>query len=181
MRHLLEEAYSNFIESIHKKRLNVLSYQDIRMMFEESNSEINDDYFKHPSTFTTSKHPTPIKHEVASSSGTTQTLEGPVRHEKGHHIITGPKGEKYPVAPEKFKQLYDDKGDGTATPKRIEKQARLADRDGVLKTSWGDLNYQKGKHYIVRHGSGDYGAVEKDIFHQTYDQSNNTENKPKKD
>ena len=83
------------------------------------------------------------------------------------------------MTPESFKEKYVDKGDGTATPREGPmKRARLADHDGVLKTSWGDLKYQKGKHYIVRHGSGDYGPVEKDIFHQTYDQANNPQ-KPK--
>jgi hypothetical protein len=85
--------------------------------------------------------------------------------------MTGPKGENYPIAPEKFNTLYDDNGDGTAVPKKIEKLAKLADHDGVLHTSWGDLNYTAGNDYIVRHGTGDYGAVKKDIFTQTYDTS----------
>lgn len=63
-------------------------------------------------------------------------------------------------------------GDGTCTPKKIPKIAKLADHDGVIHTSWGDLNYTKGNDYIVRHGPGDYGAVKKDIFNQTYDTSN---------
>ena len=56
-----------------------------------------------------------------------------------------------------------------STPKKIIKLAKLADHDGVLHTSWGDLNYTAGNDYIVRHGTGDYGAVKKDIFAQTYD------------
>ena len=83
--------------------------------------------------------------------------------------MTGPKGERYPISPDKFNTLYDDNGDGTATPKKISKLAKLADHDGVLHTSWGDLQYTKGNDYIVRHGAGDYGAVKKDIFAQTYD------------
>lgn len=141
---------------------------------EDGSSKVNDDWFKKGS-FTTYKKPTPVKHEIAKSSGVTSTLEGPVRHEAGHHIITGPKGEKYPVAPEKFKKLYDDNGDGTASPKKIKKSAKLADHDGTLHTSWGDLNYKKGQHYIVKHGPGDYGAVEKDIFHKTYASPTNEE------
>jgi hypothetical protein len=35
--------------------------------------------------------------------------------------------------------LKDDRGD--ATPKKIPKIAKLADHNGVLHTSWGDLNY----------------------------------------
>jgi len=135
------------------------------------NEEVNDDWFKNGS-FETSKKAAPIKYETAEKAGTVQTLEGPVNHEAGHKIITGPKGEKYPVSPEKFKEYYHDHGDGTATPKPIAKQAKVADHDGVVHATWGDLNYEKGKHVIVRHGPGDYGVVEKGIFNQTYDTSN---------
>ena len=71
--------------------------------------------------------------------------------------------------PEKFAGLYDDNGDGTATPKKIVKLAKLADHNGSVKTSWGEtLNYTTGNDYIVRHGPGDYGVVKKDIFAKTY-------------
>ena len=56
-------------------------------------------------------------YETAADNGTVQTLEGPVDYTVGHKIITGPKGEKYPVSPIKFNAYYDDNGDGTATPK----------------------------------------------------------------
>ena len=85
--------------------------------------------------------------------------------------MTGPKGEQYPITPEKFHSLKDDMGNGIAAPKKIPKIAKLADHSGVIHTSWGDLNYTAGNDYIVRHGANDYGAVKKDIFAQTYDTS----------
>ena len=97
------------------------------------------------------------------------TLEGPVKYQAGHKIITGPKGEKYPVSPESFADKYDVDDEHTATPKKIVKYAKLADHNGVLETSWGNLEYTKGNDVIVRHGEGDYGAVKLDIFQQTYD------------
>jgi hypothetical protein len=131
---------------------------------------INDEWFD--GGFTTYKHPTPISYETATDNGTVDTLEGPVNYTVGHKIITGPKGEKYPVSPVKFAGLYDDHGDGTATPKKIMKVAKLADHDGVVNTSWGEpLNYKAGEDYIVRHGTGDYGPIKKDIFVTTYDTS----------
>lgn len=132
------------------------------------NESINDDWFKDGS-FVVYKKANPVSYELAQDSGTVDTLEGPVKYEAGHYIMTGPKGEKYPIGPEKFKTLYDDHGDGTATPKKIEKIAKLADHDGVIHTTWGDLNYTTGNDYIVRHGNNDYGAVKKDIFAQTYE------------
>ena len=128
---------------------------------------IDDNWFKQGG-FTTYKYPTPISYETATDNGTVDTLEGPVNYTVGHKIITGPKDERYPVSPIKFSAYYDDNGDGTATPKKIMKTARLADHDGVVKASWGNLEYTKGNDYIVRHGPGDYGVVKTDIFAKTY-------------
>jgi hypothetical protein len=131
---------------------------------------INDAWFKQGS-FKTFKKPAREKYEIAQQAGTVQTLEGPVKYEAGHYIMTGPKGEQYPITPEKFQEMKDDLGNGICTPKKIPKIAKLADHDGVIHTSWGDLNYTAGNDYIVRHGANDYGAVKKDIFMQTYDTS----------
>jgi PGDYG protein len=140
------------------------------MKAHEFTHPIDDDWFKHGS-FNVYKKANPVHYERATSDGSVETLEGPVRYETGHYIMTGPKGEQYPISPEKFNHLYDDNEDGTATPKKIHKHAKLADHDGVLHTSWGDLAYSKGNDFIVRHGSGDYGAVKKDIFNQTYERT----------
>ena len=135
-------------------------------------SEKVDDAWFEQGAFKTFKKPNPIHYETAEDSGTIDTLEGPVKYQAGHKIITGPKGEKYPVSPESFHDKYDVNDENTATPKKIIKYAKLADHDGVLHTSWGDLEYTKGDDYIVRHGEGDYGAVKKDIFQQTYNTKN---------
>ena len=133
-------------------------------LFEDN---INDAWFK--DGFQTFKKPAQEKYEVAQEDGTIQTLEGPVNYKKGYYILTGPKGEQYPIPPEKFNELKDDLGDGVCSPKKIIKTAKLADHDGVVKTSWGeDLNYTANNDYIVRHGAGDYGVVKADIFKQTY-------------
>ena len=119
--------------------------------------------------FVTYKKPTPEKYEIADSDGTIDTLEGPVNYKKGYYILTGPKGEQYPMPPEKFNELKDDNGDGTCSPKKIVKLAKVADHDGVVNTSWGEpLQYTAGNDVIVRHGPNDYGVVKRDIFAQTY-------------
>ena len=143
---------------------------DIRQSIAATAPRVDDAWFD-AGGFQTYKHPTPISYETATDNGTVQTLEGPVDYTVGHKIITGPKGEKYPVSPIKFAAYYDDNGNGTATPKKIMKVAKLADHDGVVRASWGDLNYTKGNDYIVKHGPGDYGVVKTDIFAKTYDKS----------
>lgn len=139
------------------------------MRLHEMTGAITDDWFK-VGSFKTFKKPTREKYEVAKTDGTINTLEGPVNYKAGYYIMTGPKGEKYPIPPEKFNELKDDNGDGTASPKKIVKLAKIADHSGVVNTSWGEpLNYNPGEDVIVRHGPNDYGVVKKDIFTQTYD------------
>ena len=140
-------------------------------MITEAETAVDDAWFE-KDAFLTFKKPAVEKYEIASAPGTVETLEGPVKYDTGHYIMTGPKGEQYPITPDKFREYKDDLGDGQCTPKKIPKIAKLADHDGVLHTSWGDLNYTTGNDYIVKHGTGDYGAVKADIFAKTYDTSN---------
>lgn len=122
--------------------------------------------------FQTYKRPAKERYEIATAPGTVQTLEGPVAHPAGFYIMTGPKGERYPISPDRFRDLKDDLGDGVAQPKKIVKTAKLADHNGFVTVDYGQgpqkLHYTAGNDYIVRHGPGDYGVVKKDIFAQTY-------------
>jgi hypothetical protein len=134
-----------------------------------SAATINDNWFDQ-ATIQVAKKANPIQYKRAIEPGSIETLEGPVEYQAGFYIITGPKGEQYPIPPAKFNELYNDNKDNTATPKKIIKVAKLADHNGVVNTSWGEpLNYTAGNDYIVKHGAGDYGVVKKDIFAQTYE------------
>ena len=134
----------------------------------EAAPAITDEWFK-DGAFHTFKKPAREKYEIAQQDGQIQTLEGPVAYKAGYYILTGPKGEQYPMPPEKFNELKDDNGDGTCSPKKIVKLAKVADHDGVVNTSWGEpLQYTAGNDVIVRHGPNDYGVVKRDIFAQTY-------------
>lgn len=133
---------------------------------------ITDDWFT-DGGFKTYKFPAKEKYEIAEVPGTIETLEGPVKYPAGYYIMTGPKGEQYPISPEKFAELKDDLGNGICTPKKIVKLAKLADHSGTVDTSWGEkLHYNPGQDYIVRHGPNDYGVVKKEIFQQTYHTGN---------
>jgi len=143
----------------------------INMVESFESGAINDTWFQ--DGFETFKKPAREKYEISTEPGTIDTLEGPVKYPAGYYIMTGPKGEQYPIAPEKFEQLKDDLGNGVCTPKKIMKIAKVADRTGSVDTSWGEkLNYNPGQDVIVRHGSNDYGVVKLDIFKQTYDTTN---------
>jgi len=139
------------------------------MKINEVVAQINDKWFEQGS-FKTFKKPAKERYEISQEPGTVQTLEGPVKYPAGYYIMTGPKGEQYPISPENFAELKDDLGNGIASPKKIIKLAKLADHDGSVPTSWGEtLHYTAGNDYIVKHGANDYGVVKKDIFAQTYD------------
>jgi hypothetical protein len=139
--------------------------------------KISDEWFK-DGAFKTFKVPAKEPFEIADSDGELETLEGPVKYKKGYYIITGPKGEQYPMPAEKFDELKVDNGDGTASPKKIIKWAKIADHSGVVNTSWGEpLNYKPDEDVIVRHGEDDYGVVKLDIFQKTYDTSEMKEEK----
>ncbi len=130
---------------------------------------ITDDWFK-DGGFKAYKRPAKERYEIADEPGTIDTLEGPVKYPKGFYIMTGPKGEQYPISPEKFEELKDDLGNGICTPKKIVKVAKLADHSGSVDTSWGEkLYYNTDEDVIVRHGENDYGVVKRDIFSQTYE------------
>lgn len=130
---------------------------------------ITDDWFKDDS-FEAFKIPDKIEHyKIAEKPGVIQTLEGPVEYPAGFYIMTGPKGEQYPISPETFKKNKDDLGDGKCQPKKIIKMAKVADHSGTVDTSWGQkLQYNPNVDIIVRHGPGDYGVVKSEIFQQTY-------------
>jgi hypothetical protein len=134
----------------------------------ESADRVNDDWFEIGS-FIAAKIPNKIEpFRILTEPGIIHSREGDLKGEPGDYVITGPEGEEYLNDPETFHKIKTDNGDGTASPKAIPKQVKLADHDGMLHTSWGNLEYTKGNDYIVRHGTGDYGAVKKDIFAQTY-------------
>jgi len=152
---------SNALNETFNKHLNYLKK---KLLIEN----ITDDWFNDGS-FSTYKKPAVEQYEVASQDGVLKTLEGEQSYKKGYYILTGPKGEKYSMPPEKFNELKDDLGNGKCSPKKIMKVAKLADHDGSVQTSWGaKLDYTTGNDYIVKHGPGDYGVVKKDIFDTTY-------------
>ncbi len=132
-------------------------------------NKVSEEWFSN-GAFTAFKRPAREPYEIADQAGTIDTLEGPVRYPAGYYIMTGPKGERYPISPERFREIKVDNGDGTASPKPIKKLAKIADHSGTVDTSWGEkLQYDPEVDVIVRHGPGDYGVVKADIFKQTYE------------
>ena len=90
------------------------------MKITELMESVDEPWFQQGS-FETFKNSTPVKYQQATTAGSIQTLEGPVSYAAGYYIMTGPKGEQYPITPQRFKELYDDNGNSTATPQSDQK------------------------------------------------------------
>jgi hypothetical protein len=90
-----------------------------------------------------------------------------------HAIMTGTEGEQWPIPAEKFKQTYDDLGDGTAAKKNIPVYAVEMNKPFQVKVSWSnDLLKGDPGDYLVQYGPGDYGVVGREIFGKTYEAPN---------
>ena len=123
--------------------------------------------------FNTAKKPIPLKYQFAPKDLTIMTKEGPVGAKAGDAIMTGTKGENWPIPKNKFKQTYDVVGDGLAAKKNIPVNAQQMNKPFNVKVSWSDdLLRGKPGDFLVQYGPGDYGVVEKDIFKQTYNTRN---------
>lgn len=128
-----------------------------------------------PQACRATKLPLPVQVDFAPDAGVCVTLEGPVSHAAGDAILTGVRGEHWPVARARFEQTYE-AAPGTAAGQpgtyrkrplavmavRLESAVAvtLGAGRGVLTAAPGD--------WLVQYGPGDFGVVAADIFGQTY-------------
>lgn len=111
----------------------------------------------------------------ARSAGTIQTLEGQVRYAEGDAILTGPKGEQWPVARARFDAAYlplapDGGGrDGLyqKQPQRCWALVLIGDRTVPLSSGRGSLKGKAGD-VLLEYGPGDRSIVAADIFAALY-------------
>jgi len=112
----------------------------------------------------------PLEFRVAEQPETIETLEGSVEAPAGAYIMTGTKGENWPIPGDKFKETYDIVSDTTASKKAIPVPGKQMQEDFFVTVSWSPdkLNGKPGD-WLVQYGPGDYGVVEAGIFDETYD------------
>ena len=132
------------------------------------------------SSFPTHKKPIPLGFEIAQTERVVQTKEGPVTARKGDYIMTGTKGENWPIPKDKFEKTYDVQPDGkTAAKKKIKVYAVEMRKPFEVKVSWSpDTLKGKPGDFLVQYGPGDYGVVEKGIFKETYNTRAMPKSKP---
>ena len=139
-----------------------------------------------PASFKTSKKPIDIKFEIADKDQIIKTKEadplkpgsGEVLARRGDAIMTGTKGERWPIARETFIDTYKPvRGPsqipggpitpGIARKKNIPVTAKEMPEAFEVKASWGDLSGKPGD-FLVQYGPDDFGIVSRDIFKETY-------------
>ena len=120
------------------------------------------------------KKTVPVSVRFARGDGVTETLEGPVRHEKGDAIVTGVAGERWPVERARFLASYDplppaEPGtDGPYRARAADAAAWRAEGPCTVKTTRGETLNGEAGDWIVRYEKGDYGIVKADLFDRLY-------------
>lgn len=116
------------------------------------------------------KKPVVVGFEIAKQTTVVQTLEGPVTAQPGDAIMTGVKGERYPIRGPKFAETYDIVGEGKCAKKAVVVEAKRMDEPFTVTVGWSSEPLQgKPGDYHLTYGPGDFGVVAADIFAATYD------------
>lgn len=116
------------------------------------------------------KRPIPVKAEQLTEARTIQTMEGPVEAAAGDWLMTGVKGEQWPIKPAKFAATYEPvegKAGYYAKKKQVVTAYTLSE-PMTVKTSWGAEIAGKKGDWLVAASPEDRWIVEAQIFQETY-------------
>lgn len=113
----------------------------------------------------------PLTFCFASEAEDIHTLEGVVTARPGDAVLTGTKGERWPIRREKFEATYDfNLQTGICSKKAIVVEAEEMQSHFEVKVGWSNQPLQGGPgDFKITYGPGEFGVVAKDIFHETYD------------
>lgn len=141
---------------------------------------INVDLRNDPAAALFHSRPVVLAVRFATSDGIIQTLEGPVRYQTGDALMTGPKGEHWPIARARFDATYVPAGDGHApgTDGLFAKREReiLARRQGSafqINIASGQTLSGRPGDWLVQYGPGDLAIVAADVFDTLYEPAPN--------
>jgi len=121
------------------------------------------------------KKPDPVRAEFAGADGVCDTLEGPVRYKAGDAILTGVRGERWPVERENFLASYEpvpptragDDGNYRKAPS-IAHALRLDQERGVPVGWQKDPLHGRPGDWLLQYADGTYGVVQDPIFRESY-------------
>lgn len=124
------------------------------------------------------KRPIPVDVEFAPHAGTLQTLEGEVAFEAGDALMTGVKGERWPIRRHRFESTYAPVAptrmgkNGRYLKKPVEVSARQAKAPESIELQAGSGTLQaRPGDWVVTAPDGHQWVVANEIFHATYQRS----------
>ncbi|TIC80284.1 PGDYG domain-containing protein [Crenobacter intestini] len=122
------------------------------------------------------KRPLQVAVEFAKTHGQIQTMEGIVAYQKGDALLTGSKGERWPIVRQRFEETYIpvDASMAMGMPglylkKPLTVEAVQADRTVQIELSEGrGVLHARPGDWIISTESGDCWVVAEDIFADSY-------------
>jgi hypothetical protein len=121
------------------------------------------------------KQPIPVEAEFAAADGVCETMEGPVRFRAGDAILTGPRGEHWPVQRDLFLASYDPiPPTGIGEDGRYRKAPSVAcaqrlDRSCEVPVGWqNDPLHARPGDWLLQFADGSHGVVQDETFRETY-------------
>jgi len=126
------------------------------------------------------KRPMQVAVHLASADGVCQTLEGPVRYRSGDAILTGSRGEQWPVKRDSFLDSYEPVPPTAPATNGIYRKRPapvLALRlDCALAVPVGLANdplQARPGDWLLHYADGSHGVVNDAIFRETYQPADN--------
>src|SRR5262245_15340081 len=122
------------------------------------------------------KRPIPVQAEFAAADGTCETLEGPVRFRAGDAILTGVRGERWPVRREAFLSSYQAVPpttaghDGAYLKDAAPAYAVRLEQRRDVPVGWQNdpLRGDPGD-WLLQYADGTHGVLRDQIFRDSYD------------
>lgn len=121
------------------------------------------------------KKPIPVQVEFAAAEGVCETLEGPVRYQPGDAVLTGTRGERWPVRRDQFLSSYEpvppthggENGSYRKTPSLT--YALRLEAPLEVPVNWQDdaLHGRPGD-WLLHYADGAYGVIQDPIFRDSY-------------
>jgi hypothetical protein len=122
------------------------------------------------------KKPLPLAVAFAAAEGSVQTLEGKVTYHAGDAVLTGTRGERWPVGRAAFLASYDplaptQRGENGRYVKRPQPVLALQlDTSVEVAVGWqSDTLRGRPGDWLLRYADGSHGVVSDDIFRETYE------------
>ena len=121
------------------------------------------------------KKPIAVRVEFATADGVCTTLEGPVRYRAGDAILTGVRGERWPLQYARFSKSYEpvpptragENGSYRKAPSLT--LALRLDRPRDVPVGWqNDPLHGRPGDWILQYADGSYSVISDDVLRETY-------------